>query len=106
MLIIRSSLHCVHFLCLPGVTTALPVVKVTRKLDKPLDVMSQFQSIICACVEGWLITELQILAMMGTSRDDMCVYLPLCLISKLNQKEHKGNSVFYQPAANLEQPKR
>lgn len=49
MLIIRSSLHCGHFLCLPGIITALPVVKVTRKLDKPLDVMSQFQSIICAC---------------------------------------------------------
>lgn len=47
MLINRSSLHCGHFLCLPGITTALPVVKVTRKLDKPLDVMSQFKSIIC-----------------------------------------------------------
>lgn len=58
------------------------------------------------CVEGLLITELQILAMTGTSRDDMCVYLPLCLISKLNQKDHKGNNIFYQSAVHLEQLKR
>lgn len=57
------------------------------------------------CVEGLLITELQILAMMGTSRDDMCVHLLLCLISKLNQKNHKENNVFYQPAVHLEQLK-
>lgn len=57
------------------------------------------------CVEGLLITELQILVMMGPSRDGMCVHLPLCLISKLNHKDHKGNNVFYQPAANLEQLK-